>query len=270
MEPDQLVRKYIDAWNRQNVAAVLDLMHPGAAYYDGFWMESCVGRDLEQYFQDSMKEEPFWYEKVGETIITDNGVAYRYSVHQPTASDIGDPIFFGAELLSIEHGKILTVTDLYCSPNVSQLKEIALLAANRHGLTRHANAGFGALKAARIKANLISSLVDEKVYLDPEITLSQLARKVGCTLDQLALTVKSHLGLDLEQLLDSRRIEHAKSLLTTTANGPEHLARVAAASGFASLRAFSAKFVEFVGVAPADYRRKVLPEYNSNADTRLH
>ena len=59
MDIDELVEKYINAWNRSDVSGLLDLMHPGAAYHDAFWAETCVGRDLALYFRDAMEEEPF-------------------------------------------------------------------------------------------------------------------------------------------------------------------------------------------------------------------
>lgn len=258
MDMDGLVQKYIDAWNRFDVPGLLDLMHPGAAYYDAFWAETCIGRDLALYFRDAMKEEPFWYERVGDTIPTENGVTFRYSAHLLSGSTVGAPVHVGAEILNVRNGKILTVTDIYCSSEESQLKEVAELATRRHGLPRHVNSGLGALKKARIKASLSVSLEEYKDYLDPNITMSQLAEKIGCKLDQLTVVIEKEYGTSAEEFLDTQRIKYSRALLEVTPDDSDALERVAMSSGFQSVTQFSKKFAEIVGVTPKDYCHRQL------------
>ena len=253
---DGLVEKYIDAWNRLDVPGLLDLMHPGAAYYDAFWAETCLGRDLALYFQDAMKEEPFWYERIGDTIRTENGVTFRYSAHLLSGSTVGEPVHVGAEILNVRNGKILTVTDIYCSSDESQLEEVAKLATHRHGLPRHVNSGLGALKMARIRANLSVSLEEDKAYLDPDITMSQLAEKIGCKLDQLAIVIEKEFGTSAGEFLDTQRVEYSRELLQVIPDDSDALERVAMSSGFQSVTEFSKKFAEIVGVTPKDYCRR--------------
>lgn len=270
MDTDELVRKYIDAWNQLDVSALLELMHSGAAYYDAFWAESCVGRDLRQYFQDAVDEDPAWYEQVGDTIPTDSGVAFRYSAHQRTGSGISKPILYGAEILSIEAGKILTVTDIYCSPNPEDLQEVATLMSARHGLTNHVDSGLGALKEARIKAGLSASIQKEKIYLDPDISLSQLADKVGCTLQQLVAVIEHQFGSNLGNVLDVPRVEHAKGLLQLCGDSSTTMEHIATSSGFASVVEFERKFSEIVGVDPMEYRSRKQDSNHSNGNNQIH
>lgn len=256
MNAAEIVRKYVDAWNRQDVAGLLELMHTGAAYYDAFWMETCVGRDLALYFQDSINEEPYWFEQIGEAIITENGVTYRYSAHDRAAATIGEPILYGAEILVIKDDKILTVTDIYCSPVRSDLMAVAELAAQRHGLTSHINDGLGAQKAARIKAGLSVSIEQDKVYLDPDITMTQLAEVVGCTLDQLSAILESHFGASYVEFMDAQRVDYAKELLANSPDEPDVVQKVAISSGFTSESAFRKRFSEFVGITPREFFSK--------------
>jgi hypothetical protein len=72
MRLEELAKKYVDARNRQDVG-VLELMHPGAAYYDAFWVKSCVGRDLAQWLQDSMDEKPKAHPSIGRGTIGRRG-----------------------------------------------------------------------------------------------------------------------------------------------------------------------------------------------------
>lgn len=269
MDSDELIRAYLDAWNRLDVAAILELMHPGAAYYDAFWAESCVGRDLNQYFRDSIDEEPFWYEKVGETITTEHGVAYRYSATQRSSPKPVETIY-GAEILCLRDGKILTITDIYCNPDPSALRELVTLSAKHHGLTSHAQSGLSALKILRIRSNFSASLDIDRVYLDPNMTMSTLAEKVNCTLEQLTAVIEKQFGGKLDQILDSHRVEHAKVLLKEDTVDPEILKRVATSSGFASVAELKRKFLERVGVAPLEFVAENNPNFGNDGNSKLH
>jgi len=256
MDRDEIIKHYFDAWNELDVGSLLQIMHAGAAYHDAFWAETCVGPDLGRYFQDAMDEEPYWFNQIDDAVSTENGVVFRYSAHDRAGSITDEPVLSGAEILHLRRGKILTVTDIYCSPVQSDLEELAMLAVNRHGLSSYANSGLGALKSSRIKEALSATVNQEKIFLDPNITMLQLAEKIGCTLEQLSIVLETQFGSEFEQFLDAQRIEFAKTMLENNPNHADSPELVAASSGFRSVREFSEKFAEFVGVAPTDYCRK--------------
>ena len=270
MDVDAIVTQYIDAWNRQDVAGLLELMHPGAAYYDAFWAETCVGRDLAQYLQDAMDEEPFWYEQIGNAIRTKSGVVFRYGAYQSSDLTNGEADHFGAEILVLVDGRILTVTDIYCSADSANLEEVAELAERRHGLPSHTKSGLGALKAARIKDGLSISFDKDHAYLDPSITMSALADKLGCTTEQLSIVIENQFKSEFSELLDAQRIEHAKGLLQNDPDFRRVLDRVSSSTGFLSTKEFSERFFEIVGVTPEDFCRQQQKENISREGSSLH
>lgn len=270
MDAEKLVKQYIDAWNQREVAGLLDLMHPGAAYYDAFWMESCVGRDLAQYFRDEFDEEPYWYEQVGDVIATENGVSFRYSAHDPSDANIGDPIHYGAEVLQIRDSKILTVTDFYCSTIRDDLEEVAKLAVRHHGMPTHVSSGLGALKTMRIRSALSTEIEKDEVYLDPNISLSKLAAKIGCSLDQLSIVISREFGTSFAHVMDARRIEHAKKLLQSYPDDPNILKQVSGQAGFKSYKEFCDKFTDFLGCTPTDYCHQQRQKDDSDNNSYLN
>ncbi len=145
MNLDKLVEQYVSAWNRKDTDDLLALMHEGVAYYNAFWMESSVGQDVTQYLRDRLDEEKYWYQQVGGVIVCDDGVAYRYNAHELKDAAIGRALFNGAEVLNIRDGKIITVTDIYCDPDPTALKEVAKLTARRHGLPKYVTSGLRAV-----------------------------------------------------------------------------------------------------------------------------
>ena len=254
MTPEQLVEKYIDAWNDRDLEGLLELMHRGAAYYDAFWMESCVGSDLPRYLEDSMREEPYRYERIGDVITTPTGCVFRYRALSRFASDASESVFQGAEVLTLHDGRIVTVSDFYCIPHEAELREIAGLAANRHGIPKHTESGLSALKVLRVKSRLSDGLEKDRMYLDPEITAAQLAEVLDCTLEQLSAVISREFGTDVDELLDARRVMCAKRQLQISGNDEAAIRQVARHCGFRSYRAFVDKFTDHVGVSPTDYR----------------
>ena len=152
--PEKLVEDYLNAWNRQDIEGVIALLHDGAAYYDAFWRESCVGRDLVRYIRDSWEDYTFFYRLVGDVIITDSGVAFRYNAHEPSDSKDGNGVFSGVEVLTVRDGKILTVSNHYCDPRRESIIELAELEAARHGESRYAKSGLSFLRYLRIKGRI--------------------------------------------------------------------------------------------------------------------
>lgn len=256
MSDDQIIARYIDAWNRMDVDALLELMHPGAAYYDAFWMETCVGRNLRRYFRDTMNEEPYRFAQTGPSVRTDHGVAFRYSAYDRSGAETDVPIFQGAEVLTIVDDKILTITDVYCSPMESDLLELAAQTANRHGLARHLNDGLGALKESRIRTDLSESINDTRCYLDPAMTMSSLAELVGCPVDQLVAVIEKHFDITARDFIDYQRVQHAKEVLGNNADDPAILEKIESLAGFRSRQDFIRQFTALEGMTPVAFLQK--------------
>jgi AraC-like DNA-binding protein len=270
MDIEKLVERYIDAWNRQDIAGILELIHSGAAFYDAFWMETCVGKDLPRYLQDSLEEESHCYQRIGEVIPVDDGVVFRYSAHEQSGPTIGPVVYYGAEVLIVLDNKILTVSDYYCNPDRTALEEVAELAAKRHGLASHTKSGLGAMKALRIKAALSTAIEHDKTYRDSSLTLSRLAEKIGCPVDYLSQVIDDEFGADFDAFLINHRIRYARELLQEKPDDPSHVKYVASKAGFESLEEFYEAFSSFFGTTVEEFRRRDEKTDGSVDDPHLH
>lgn len=254
MDLRKLVEVYVDAWNQQDVDKVLGLMHKGAAYYDAFWMETCVGKDLADYFRGCFEIDNFWYKIVGEPVVVNGGVAYRYSVH-----DHGDPdepvLFYGTSVLIVRDGKILTSSEFYSSPREEDLEEICRLTERRHGLPKYAEAGLGVWKISAYKRELSKLMDHEQLFLEPDLTLVRVAETLGCTAEQLTYILRTEFQVNFEKFLNQRRANFARHLLIEESDDPNFVSRVAEMVGFRSAEEFGAAFRSLFGVSPADFRR---------------
>ena len=269
MNMEQLVDDYIDAWNRQNLDRLLELMDKRATFYDAYWMEYCAGKDLTHYLRDAL-DEGYWFQTTGNIILVENSVAFRYTAHKRTDSGPGPILYNGAEVLTLREHKIVSVSDYYCNPAQAELTEVARLATKRHGKMRHAKSGLGSLKALHFK-NVLSDIMDQdKVYLDAELTLSQLAGQVGCSVDNLSQVISSDYGTSFQNFLDQYRIRYASELLLEESEDPNYVFQVALRSGFRSIESFNNLFRRQFGETPTDYRLHHRQDIDSAGEPLMH
>jgi AraC-like DNA-binding protein len=253
MDPERLVDDYNDAWNSQEVDRLMALMDKRASYYDAFWMEYVTGRNLAQYLHDSFEDENYWYERVGDVLLTTNGVVCRYAAHRHLGDGPGEFLFHGAEVFSFRDGKIITVSDYYCSPLEKDLREVALYAARHHGETRRAEAGLSALRALRFRRRLLDVMLDQQAYLEPTLNQTRLAALVGCSVEHLAQVIDSEFGTNFHNFVDRYRINHAKQMMRGDGND---LGDVARDSGYQTEDEFARAFKRISGQTPAEFRQR--------------
>jgi AraC-like DNA-binding protein len=212
MDVEGLVDDYVDAWNRQDLTAVLKLMDRNAMLYDAFWMEYCVGIDITQYMRDSFEDDPFWYERVSDVMTVEDSVVYRYVAHKRTESSIGPALFSGAEVMTLQGDKIIGSSDFYCNPDQTALKEVAKLAGRNQGVSRLAKLGLGGFKQLRLKQKLLDIIDQDQDYLDANLTQEQLADRIGCSVDRLTQIIEDGFGTSFQHFLDRYRVRHTRDL----------------------------------------------------------
>jgi AraC-like DNA-binding protein len=130
------------------------------------------------------------------------------------------------------------------------LEEVTRLVTRRHGLPRYAESGLSAYKASLYR-NLLSTLMQDKnTYLDPELTLSQLASQIGCSMDHMSRVINTEFGTDFHIFINERRLRFARDLLLEKSDNLNYVFHVAVQSGFQSFEDFSNTFAEMFGVTP--------------------
>lgn len=255
MDLEKLVKDYHDAWNRHDTAELLQLLHKDASIYDGFWMEICAGEDLARYMNEGFDDDNYWYQPTGSLIPVDNGVVYRYSAHEWTDSGIGELVYRGAEVLILRGDKIISVSDYYCDPRQTSLEEVARLAVKSHGRPRRMRYGLGTVKASQFRALLSAMMDHDEVFLDPNLTLSQVADQMGCSVNQLTQLISTEFGASFYSFLDKHRVRYARDLLLKESDDPDYVHDVAATAGFRSFKDFNRSFSKLFKVTPTEFHR---------------
>jgi AraC-like DNA-binding protein len=255
VNPDKLVDDYLSAWNRHDVEGVLAFLHPGASYFDAFWRECCVGRDLARYFHASFQEEVLWYQRIGDLMVTEHSIVYRYTAHECVDASASTVVFNGAEILTLRDDRILSISNYYCDPSELALAEIARLSLARHGETKYANAGLPAIRFLRFRKNFSKLIYQDRAYLDASLSRSSFAARVGCSVDHLDLILLSEYGTNFDDFVDECRVKFASELLVEMSCGADIVSQVASRSGFRSSQDLTSVFHKHFSVIPEDYPR---------------
>ncbi|WP_119080688.1 helix-turn-helix domain-containing protein [Chitinophaga alhagiae] len=113
-------------------------------------------------------------------------------------------------------------------------------------------------EAAALKERLATLMREEKLYTEPELSLSELADRLEVSLHEVSWLLNKEIGKNFYQYVNHFRIEEAKELLHSP--GHQHLSILAIGftAGFNSKTAFNSAFRQIVGMTPAAFRNIVV------------
>ena len=242
MDRDEIVDRFFEAWNQKDTPSLLRVMHPEASYYDAFWQESCSGRHLAKYISTNFEFDKYWYRLSDEIISTPNGVIARYEAFLRD-DDLGlAPVFNGVDVFTISDDLIMTVSDYYCDPTPAVLIEISMLAEGQHARANVIQRGLGTKNTNRIKRRLVEVAADKTVILDTSLTVTSLAKHVGCTVMHLFHVLEEVQDTTFLDFVNGSRARHASTKMIDAANGDIRFDVIAEQCGFESVRELNDAF----------------------------
>ncbi|QPK06635.1 helix-turn-helix domain-containing protein [Vibrio kanaloae] len=107
-------------------------------------------------------------------------------------------------------------------------------------------------RAQEITFMLDSKIRQDSLYLDPELTLSKLTRKLGIPAKQISIAVNQVHKKNISKLINKYRIDHAKHALITSQGT---ITQVFMNSGFQTKSNFNREFSTMTGMTPSEYRK---------------
>ncbi|MEP3421487.1 MAG: helix-turn-helix domain-containing protein [Erythrobacter sp.] len=100
---------------------------------------------------------------------------------------------------------------------------------------------------------LMTFMADRRPYLDPDLSLTRLARQIGVTVKDLSAEINLRHGLHFFDFINRYRVEHAQRLLVET---DQSVIEIYLASGFNAKSSFNTAFRKHAGTTPSAYRRE--------------
>ncbi len=101
--------------------------------------------------------------------------------------------------------------------------------------------------------HLTAFMKQQRPYLDPDMSLSRLARRSGIAAKDLSALINQRHGLHFFDFLNRHRIEHAQELLIKS---DQSVTDILYASGFNAKSSFNTAFKKHAGMTPSVYRKK--------------
>lgn len=96
----------------------------------------------------------------------------------------------------------------------------------------------------------------QKPYLNPLLTVDDLARKLSIPIKHLSQTINDVLNQNFFDFINSYRIEEAKQILSDPKNRHNTILEVLYNAGFNSKSVFNSAFKKYTGMTPSDFRKK--------------
>jgi AraC-like DNA-binding protein len=106
---------------------------------------------------------------------------------------------------------------------------------------------------------LLSFLDREKPYLDPSLTLYDLAEKVSIPPRSLSEVIKSSLAQNFYDFINTYRIKESERLLSDPSSHHKTVLEILYEVGFNSKSSFNQSFKKVTGRTPSQYRSKKSP-----------
>ncbi|GAB3479321.1 helix-turn-helix domain-containing protein [Marinomonas epiphytica] len=115
------------------------------------------------------------------------------------------------------------------------------------------NQGLTQEKAEQISALLHDRLKKDTLYLDPELTLSKLSRKLTIPAKHISMAINQTQGKNISSFINEYRIEDAKKALRETQTP---ITQILLSSGFQTKSNFNREFLRVTGTTPSAYRKQ--------------
>jgi AraC-like DNA-binding protein len=98
---------------------------------------------------------------------------------------------------------------------------------------------------------------NKKPFLDPELSLSVLARALGLNRNQLSHLINTGLGTNFYDFINKYRVEEVQRLMADPQKQNYNLLGMALEAGFKSKSTFNLIFKRFTGLTPSEYKKNI-------------
>jgi len=106
----------------------------------------------------------------------------------------------------------------------------------------------------RLKEKLLAYMSSDKPYLDPNLTLTQLAKQLTISRNQLSEVINTGVGDNFYNFINKYRIDEVKQLIRNDSKKRFKIISLAYEAGFNSKSSFNNIFKKMMGLTPSAYR----------------
>ena len=98
---------------------------------------------------------------------------------------------------------------------------------------------------------------EDKPYLNPDLTLSELAKQLGISSNLLSQVINTCFGRNFNDFVNGYRVEAIKEKLQAGEQKTKSFLGIAFDCGFNSKATFNRTFKKFTQLSPSEFSRKI-------------
>lgn len=154
-----------------------------------------------------------------------------------------DKLFQLVEMVKINHPTKLEDPITYTDSNNTNIRNAPLIDAE---------------ESKKIITQLQSHLINDKPYLNSNLTINDLANNLEISRRRLTYVVNVVMENNFYGIINKYRVLEAKALLKEVKNQHYTIEVISQMSGFQSKSSFNACFKQIIGITPSEYRKKYI------------
>jgi AraC-like DNA-binding protein len=108
----------------------------------------------------------------------------------------------------------------------------------------------------RLKLRLENLMAHDKLYLDSELNLPQLAQSMEVSVHDLSYLLNDNIGMNFFQFINAHRVEEAKQLMLSDKHKHLNILGIAYSAGFSSKTTFNTAFKKQTGLSPSEFMKQ--------------
>lgn len=247
-QAQDFVTSYFDAWNEHDAKGVAGHLAENGIYIDVPFQVQRTRKQWIATLSASFVEDHQQYTLLGDVLTGENTIAFQYRVSAEGAED-----WLGAEFITMVGNAAGNISDFY---ELSDLERSTRPGPAISSVRRYAKSGLNPSQLRDLSGRLEELMTHPvNIYLQPDLTLPQLAEQLDCSVNHLSQAINSGFGMSFFDFINGFRIRKATTLLTTAKPADAAILNVALAVGFNSTSTFYSAFKKVTGQTPAQFRK---------------
>lgn len=255
--PAEIGAAYLEAWNHHDAPAVSALFAADGVYIDTFLDSELSGDAITRHVARIFVAIPdLVLEPVGELLGGMTTIASRWILRGTSSGRFaslgpsGAAIELrGADFLRVRDGAIASV-QVYFDSDAAP----AAVPASAGGHERkYSKSGLSEPEALHLRDQLLAAMRDQRLFLDPDLTLAHLADHLGISTNHLSQVINGQCQQSFRDFVTRYRVDEAKRMLRAARSGQAEVLQVALDAGFRSKSSFYAAFKRHTRMTPREY-----------------
>ncbi|MBT5074347.1 MAG: helix-turn-helix domain-containing protein [Kordiimonadaceae bacterium] len=249
----KLVEKYLSYWVETDIEGLMSMYADDVKYHDMPSWEILENDELHQFILDTFALQQNYRIKLNQSTVIEGNSAFLYWTQSFVSADTGRKVEVkGVELIVFSDGLIKSVHEFY---EYQTTGSVLMTSPGRENyLEKMTKLGLTKEMMQKISAELSGYLVNKRPYLIPDLTLANVADKLGYTRNQVSFVINHVLDKTFYDLINSHRIDHAIDKMSSPENNFSIL-ELGYDAGFNSVSGFYNAFKKQTEKTPAQYLR---------------